>query len=89
MDSLTGNKLIAEFMGKEEGYDEHDIWQTFQYHSSWDWLMPVVHKIYFSVDDKTREMEALSIFEIGLTTPLKEVWEAVIEYIVFDNKRIS
>jgi len=41
---LKGNKLIAEFMGKEEGYNEHGVWQPFQYHSSWDWLMPVWHK---------------------------------------------
>ena len=56
---MTNNKLIAEFMGinvvteddiranknptisSYEGYLEEDL----EYHSSWDWLMPVVKKI--------------------------------------------
>jgi hypothetical protein len=42
---IEGNKLIAEFMNHEEDYDEHGVWQKLQYHSSWDWLMPVVEKI--------------------------------------------
>lgn len=45
-----GNKLIAEFMGlkfaADMTYYEHDgeVKQV-AYHSSWDWLMPVVEKI--------------------------------------------
>lgn len=54
---LEGNKLIAEFMGCEFG---HGFWagagdyffpgntataSELKYHSSWDWLMPVVEKI--------------------------------------------
>ena len=38
---MNDNKLIAEFMGKE-------IYQKYHksnYHTSWDWLMPVVEKI--------------------------------------------
>jgi len=57
---LENNKLIAQFMGymptsKEIGEQTftHDtmekgtvIWLSqFKYHSSWDWLMPVVEKI--------------------------------------------
>lgn len=54
---IDGNKLIAEFMV----YGEHGLWSygdnakeriskdahdgTLKYHSSWDWLMPVVEKI--------------------------------------------
>ena len=48
------NKLIAEFMG----IDQVDI-DTYQetnsnlkYHTSWDWLMPVVKKIKISVIDQ-------------------------------------
>lgn len=39
-DIIEGNRLIAEF----DGYDIH--MNGYQYHSSWDWLMPVVEKIH-------------------------------------------
>jgi hypothetical protein len=57
---LEGNKLIAEFMmckehhlNNTEGfYMDHPIieWHSYgennsEFHSSWDWLMPVVEKI--------------------------------------------
>ena len=50
---IEGNKLIAKFMGHSQ--DDHlygmvidDKYYTYtlmKYHSSWDWLMPVVEKI--------------------------------------------
>lgn len=57
---LEGNKLIAEFMGWQlvEGVTWESNWQNDKkemvgkdfssdllFHSSWDWLMPVVEKI--------------------------------------------
>lgn len=54
---IQGNKLIAEFMGYElynglfiHSESETPIGNTFypdqsKYHSSWDWLMPVVEKM--------------------------------------------
>lgn len=59
-DLMKGNKLIAEFMGLQRGKDHAGRsiikhWQIkgvgyfddkeLKYHSSWDWLMPVVEKI--------------------------------------------
>ncbi len=38
---MKENKLIAEFMGKEIYQHYHES----NYHSSWNWLMPVVDKI--------------------------------------------
>lgn len=55
--TVEGNKVIAEFMGlpkRQDGIFEQlaflkdSIWQNeniLKYHSSWDWLMPVVEKI--------------------------------------------
>lgn len=51
-----GNKLIAEFMGGKiknklvtfnGGWDDSDLSfiSGLKYHTSWDWLMPVVEKI--------------------------------------------
>lgn len=60
METLEGNKLIAEFDGKiNEGlfwYTPTENWgrdglqftrkdKRLKYHLSWDWLMPVVQKI--------------------------------------------
>ncbi len=58
MDILTGNKLIAEFCEVEKCTDndhaDNPCYHLFgkyrkvsemEYHSSWDWLMPVVEKI--------------------------------------------
>ena len=41
---LEGNKLIAEFMDEPEWCNEFNVLDV-KYHSSWDWLMPVVEKI--------------------------------------------
>lgn len=55
---IEGNKLIAEFMGigkttqEPELYfkpDTESYWITsdeLKYHTSWDWLMPVIEKIH-------------------------------------------
>lgn len=65
MDTVTGNKLIAEFMGgvlkpaeskhPNNPYNKPTWWGvgdrkdvghfSLHYHTSWDWLMPVVEKI--------------------------------------------
>lgn len=37
------NRLIAEFMDRDKAHDKRD--KIYHYHSSWDWLMPVVEKI--------------------------------------------
>ena len=46
---MKDNKLIAEFMGaysEEDGYDYSKVGNKgLYYHTSWDWLMPVVEKI--------------------------------------------
>ncbi len=47
MDAETkaeGNKLIAEFMETKVKPDGYFI-KDYLYHSSWDWLMPVIDKI--------------------------------------------
>ena len=42
---MNENKLIAEFMGVGKLHEAQSSNQWNQYHTSWDWLMPVVEKI--------------------------------------------
>jgi len=42
---MNDNKLIAEFMGGEHPLTEITHEAHHNYHTSWDWLMPVVEKI--------------------------------------------
>ena len=61
---IEGNKLIAEFMGIKQNDFGHWINKNhllgsqsklfdfeLKYHSSWDWLMPVVEKIENDLQD--------------------------------------
>ena len=90
---MNDNKLIAEFMelpmtqdfvsGKANyyfrefnsgsWYEEHEL----SYNVSWDWLMPVIHKI------KESDLD-FDVLEIGL--PIDETYKAVVEFINQYNK---
>ena len=83
---MKSNKLIAEFMGVNVGeytsYPEESPTQytatDLEYDTSWDWLMPVVHKI----KEEDLDFDAL---EIGL--PIHDVYKAVVEFIKEYNKK--
>ena len=46
MENIKDNKLIAEFMGSNlNGLESWQYEEELQYHTSWDWLMPVVERI--------------------------------------------
>ena len=42
---MENNKLIAEFMGMDTNWVAKSTDDTYNYHESWDWLMPVISKI--------------------------------------------
>ena len=100
------NKLIAEFMGghvvdeificneSTESHNErclhhYNISQA-KYHSSWDWLMPVVEKCY-SMDEyfKYKEETERQFYPSGieLSTKIESVWLACVEFIKWYNKQ--
>jgi hypothetical protein len=94
---MNDNKLIAEFMDlKSTGlsiYKESD----YKYHTSWDWLMPVVEKIDEVSDENTlfkieynrafvEDIENYYIFiDVTASSRLEATYKAVVEFIKNNN----
>ncbi len=93
MNTQENNKMIAEFMGAEKTHIQSvgDIYcpvpskngseyaDKLQYHSSWDWLMPVVEKI-LNKSDNDELIERF--YEIQNVIPNREAtYNAVVEFI--------
>ena len=98
MTTQEGNKLIAEFMGKKFIEDGNSMWdgkvsicvENLEYHSSWNWLMPVVEKI-----EKTYEVSIIgkeceiadngyewkSICKSTSESKIDAVWQTVVKFI--------
>ena len=84
----SGNQLIAEFMGLSLGSGQYKFPTGYgssindyqKYHSSWEWLMPVVKKIVHMYADKREK-----IFEGLCDCDIQKTFEAVVEFIKFWN----
>ena len=92
---MKDNKLIAEFMGinvvteddiranknptisSYEGYLEEDL----EYHSSWDWLMPVANEIIKSRDEQNADWDLTDLKYALCTTNIEWVYKAVVNFI--------
>ena len=96
------NILIAEFMGIENtnGLVFQDAntkeFHSIKYHSSWDWLMPVVDKIEslrdengnayrFTIDMGNAQIEGTNIEIVGGSCKLDTTYQAVVEFIKNQN----
>jgi hypothetical protein len=99
MNEQENNKLIAEFMGgalesvavnfKEpvQGVFLHHQSQL-QYHTSWDWLMPVVEKIKNnSYEDFTLEAIKVSPAYTLHACDIEATYKAVLEFINWYNQQ--
>ena len=92
------NKLIAEFMGLEIRESKHKYITTYyvviddmpndlqdlKYHTSWDWLMPVIHKCFDVANDGAMAdiMHHLQVAEMG------DTYDAVVEFIKDQNTEV-
>ena len=96
---LDGNKLIANFMGWEvstKGKDwlRHDIPcgyikihpECLKFHSSWDWLMPVVEKCIHSPHREGMRRHVESIEQSLNSADIEYVYPAVVKFIKWYNK---
>jgi len=85
MKTEESNKMIAEFMGNM--HDGNVIHEEL-YDVSWDWLMPVAKKIsdikHWSIN-ATLEWLSEDQDRDGLYS-IEEVYEAVVEFIMWHNK---
>ena len=96
---MNDNKLIAEFMGMnphhqdsgcltrldDNGSNEVVPIEELAYHTSWDWLMPVVGKISRDItflDNEYRE----SLLDVVPYGHIQDVLDAVVEFIKEHNK---
>lgn len=91
------NKLIAQFMGLTNHHNDSSMMVTktpqgnetvpidsLQYDSSWDWLMPVVHKCYQEHTCSQERMNSNDAYEIK-TCDITRVYKAVVEFIKNKN----
>lgn len=97
MKTTENNKLIAEFMGMELGDDKTMYYDDVEnlhpptavdklkYHSSWDWLMPVVEKCYQCDYEEGGDMH-MRMNDAIMTINIEEVYQAVIEFIKWYNE---
>lgn len=96
----TDNELIAEFMGlpltKTEiaftsGLREVPF-QNWQYNTSWDWLMPVVHKILKTTEPLLGQGWSHEYIELDKTrvgNSIEYVYYRVVRFIKWYNENIK
>ena len=79
---MNNNKLIAEFMGikSTNGLVFQDAntkeFHAINYHTSWDWLMPVIEEI-----DHLQHEPVQSIEDALATRCIGDTYNAVVEFI--------
>ena len=83
MNTQENNKLIAEFMEYPELGTEGDF-SYLKYHTSWDWLMPVVESIFERLD--SRDDSANEIKKGMLVCSRDNTYKAVVEFIKWYNQ---
>lgn len=88
------NRMIAVFMGFER-LESYKIWfdnkgkevHQLDFHISWDWLMPVVDKIYSTGLDEHDINEIGDITHALLDVNISAVHEAVVKFIEMYNNQ--
>lgn len=93
---MKTNKLIAEFMGGQRVLPDKDVYNMpthnnlcygvdeLHYHTSWDWLMPVVEKM--NTTELWEEYDISYLATYLVSTDINATYNAVIEFINEYNK---
>ena len=93
-ETIKNNRLIAEFWGMELGDDKTMYYDDaenlhpptpineLKFHSSWDWLMPVVVKIKgMNIEDE----EMFNEIDFYVTSSIENLYSAVVRFIEWYN----
>ena len=98
MNTQENNQIIAEFMGIEsinakmrghlyECPVTAEYVTELEYHTSWDWLMPVANEIIKSRDEQNADWDLTDLKYALQTTNIEYVYKAVVKFINEYNKR--
>lgn len=102
MKELTDNELIADFMDEafiREKNWHRDHWKDMPFDTSWDWLMPVVEKIYkleydgvtsrgvkFTLKNSRAVIkDGKKTFSCHTISPINSTYRVVVEFIKWYN----
>jgi hypothetical protein len=93
---MKDNQIIAEFMGYTEKnkkikeiYNQEAEVKSFSYHTSWDWLMPVIKKCLIGEAEQSEEMSNTTIknvYEGICNQDISFAYKSVVEFINEYNK---
>lgn len=100
---LDGNKLIAKFIGlpfDNEFYLISNVphirascyfqLEALEYHTSWDWLMPVIDECRLLDEDSEHGEPMLKVrLWMFITDDIEMAWKEVVDFIIYYNKKIS
>lgn len=86
------NKLIAELMGiryeEDKNYHESSDYYyediELEYHSSWDWLMPVVDTIKSKLVEEYTLIDKID--DALISVEIQAVYDACVEFIEWHNE---
>ena len=98
--NLESNKLIAEFDGRINKLCHNNTTATpYDYHKSWDWLMPIVEKIEKMVNNVTIDQKYSLIYtgfmfndkqdfqwQENKGSKLENTYNVVVEFILWYNE---
>ncbi len=83
------NVLIAKFMGMTHDDNDESVMiqgtpqgnevvpiDSMEYHTSWDWLIPVVHRIEFLCQGVP-----VQLFDVSLYSEITEVYNSVFDFL--------
>lgn len=79
MNTQKNNRLIAEFMDYPDLGTKGDF-SYLKYHTSWDWLMPVVEKCFVKQEEVSDDL-SFKLNDALLETNIESLYRVVVEFI--------